>query len=143
MVNNWPHDEEFKYQAFQDGSRVLIERLDGLPIPGAVLVRTDETEAVEQIVTVSTACVGDVDRNGVVDGRDVAVMQASVGRPDPAMDLDGNGRVDGRDLRMVLDSQATCGGGPSCSEPGSPCATDADCCSGFCGGGRPSARVCR
>ena len=45
---------------------------------------------------------GDLDRDGVVDGRDLAILLQAWGAEDPVGDLDESGVVDGADLAILL-----------------------------------------
>ena len=60
----------------------------------------------------SDCCIGDIYRDGVINGADLGIVLADWG---PAVatkpsDLDGNGRVDGADLGMLLANWGACGG---------------------------------
>lgn len=57
-----------------------------------------------------SACMADLDGNGVVDGADVGVLLAGWGGAGSA-DLDGSGAVDGADLGVLISSWGPCPGG--------------------------------
>ncbi|MEC9233572.1 MAG: di-heme oxidoredictase family protein, partial [Planctomycetota bacterium] len=54
------------------------------------------------------SCPADLDGDGLVDGRDLAVLIDDWGQPG-ASDLDGSGIVDGRDLTLLLSGWGGCG----------------------------------
>ncbi len=54
------------------------------------------------------ACVGDVNRDGVVNGADLGMLLGAWGTADRATDLDGNGTVNGADLGMLLGAWGAC-----------------------------------
>mgnify|MGYP001971417441 CR=1 FL=1 len=56
------------------------------------------------------SCPADLDGDGLVDGRDLAVLIDDWGQPG-ASDLDGSGTVDGRDLTLLLSGWGGCGQG--------------------------------
>jgi hypothetical protein len=57
-------------------------------------------------------CIGDIYRDGVINGADLGIVLADWGPavPTKPSDLDGNGRVDGADLGMLLANWGACGG---------------------------------
>ncbi len=59
----------------------------------------------------STPCVGDLDRNGIVDGTDLGVLLiqwGSPGSPGFNADFNGDGVVDGADLGLMLNAWGAC-----------------------------------
>jgi predicted outer membrane repeat protein len=56
-----------------------------------------------------TACIGDLNGNGSVDGADLGIFLASFGATNPGdSDLDGDGDADGGDLGLLLASWGAC-----------------------------------
>ncbi|MCA9285401.1 MAG: hypothetical protein KDA22_09315 [Phycisphaerales bacterium] len=55
---------------------------------------------------VAAPCVGDLDRNGTVDGADLGLLLAAWGTP--GGDLDGSGSTDGADLGLLLAAWGGC-----------------------------------
>jgi len=57
-------------------------------------------------------CRPDIDRSGVVDASDIAMLLGSWGSAEPTFDLDANGVVNGADLAMLLAAWGPCVGRP-------------------------------
>lgn len=53
-------------------------------------------------------CVADLDRNGAVDGADLALLLAAFGQANAAADLDQSGTVEGADLGLLLAAWGPC-----------------------------------
>lgn len=55
-----------------------------------------------------SACTGDLDGNGVVDGGDLGVLLGAFGGSGTCADFDGNGEVNGADLGILLGAWGDC-----------------------------------
>jgi hypothetical protein len=67
--------------------------------------------AFELLLDSVTACAGDLDANGVIDGADLGVMLSawgSCGSAGCTADVDGSGTVDGADLGILLSAWGPC-----------------------------------
>lgn len=53
-------------------------------------------------------CVADLDRNGTVDGADLALLLGAFGQANAAADLDQSGTVEGADLGLLLAAWGPC-----------------------------------
>lgn len=53
-------------------------------------------------------CIGDLDRNGVIDGADFGMLLAAFGSADPEADLDKSGDVSGSDIGLLLANWGSC-----------------------------------
>ncbi|MCA9286296.1 MAG: DUF4397 domain-containing protein [Phycisphaerales bacterium] len=118
-------DIEFKeigdYLAVPGGTYDLEVRLAGtnavvLPLPG-IQVSNDtvytvfamgfafDQPALQAVVTIDAGPIplpGDLNGNGMVDGKDLGLLLEDWGRADSPADLNGDGTVDGQDLGLLL-----------------------------------------
>jgi hypothetical protein len=71
----------------------------------------DECECLNN-PSLPACCVGDIYRNGIVDGADLGILLSEWGPVNPSTnsDLDGNGDVNGADLGLLLANWGACGG---------------------------------
>jgi hypothetical protein len=56
----------------------------------------------------ATACPADLDRNGVVEGGDLAILLGAWGSGSAAQDITGDGLIDGSDLATMLGAWGSC-----------------------------------
>ena len=83
-----------------EGQRYLVQYGSSAGAYGSGFIYVDCEESDEE------TCLGDYNKDGIVDGQDLATLLASWG--DGKADLDGDGEVAGTDLAIVLGAWGIC-----------------------------------
>jgi hypothetical protein len=80
---------------------------NGCPVYYETLTNNGSVDDPMNLVQIS-ACVADLNDDGVVNGVDLAGLLAAWGTTNPAADLNGDGTVDGADLAALLAAWGGC-----------------------------------
>jgi hypothetical protein len=72
----------------------------GYPASGPAICTL--SEAPSRFFSSGSACIGDINSDGVIGAADLALLLGAWGTPNPSADLNGDGNVSAADLALLL-----------------------------------------